>query len=224
MCIVLAGWTAAHIMRSTACTLHRLSDALNTHLGCAALPACLCAGLVYEVWAALQQLPYTDRFCLYADLKVCGARQGHSCMLSATQAFPDWCVARGCWLCPVHQQHSHAPLPPPPAASTCLKQEGGRTSLLLTAAAKLAETEVRRILRRVTAPANKKEAKTTMKPLGRMLAKIMHAAPLPVAEQLIRQVRVCAKRGGGGMAVQVAAGGSRWLQTAVVSHLPSPNP
>lgn len=27
-----------------------------------------------------------------------------------------------------------------------------------------------------------------MKPLGRMLAKIMHAAPLPVAEQLIRQV------------------------------------
>lgn len=28
-----------------------------------------------------------------------------------------------------------------------------------------------------------------MKPLGRMLAKIMHAAPLPVAEQLIRQVR-----------------------------------
>jgi THO complex subunit 2 len=69
-----------------------------------------------------------------------------------------------------------------------LVQEGGRTSPLLTAAAKLAETEVRRILRRVTAPANKKEAKTTMKPLGRMLAKIMHAAPLPVAEQLIRQV------------------------------------
>ena len=34
-----------------------------------------------------------------------------------------------------------------------------------------------------------KEAKATMKPLGRMLAKIMHAAPLPVAEQLIRQVR-----------------------------------
>lgn len=28
----------------------------------------------------------------------------------------------------------------------------------------------------------------TMKPLGRMLAKIMHAAPLAVAEQLIRQV------------------------------------
>lgn len=34
-----------------------------------------------------------------------------------------------------------------------------------------------------------KEAKATMKPLGRMLAKIMHAAPLAVAEQLIRQVR-----------------------------------
>jgi hypothetical protein len=27
---------------------------------------------VYEIWAALQQLPYTDRFCLYADLKVGG--------------------------------------------------------------------------------------------------------------------------------------------------------
>ncbi len=48
--------------------------------------------------------------------------------------------------------------------------------------------QVRRILRRVTAPANKKEAKLTMKPLGRMLAKIMHATPLAVAEQLIRQV------------------------------------
>ncbi len=35
-----------------------------------------------------------------------------------------------------------------------------------------------------------KEAKVTMKPLGRMLAKIMHAAPLAVAEQLIRQVRM----------------------------------
>lgn len=67
-------------------------------------------------------------------------------------------------------------------------QEGARTSPLLTASGKLAETEVRRILRRVTAPANKKEAKATMKPLGRMLAKIAHAAPLPVAEQLIRQV------------------------------------
>lgn len=116
-------------------------------------------------------------------------------------------------------------------------QEGAKASPLLTAAAKLAETEVRRILRRVTAPANKvrgwvmgrrclaaaanptvltkcsaaasaapstphthahaaipafhllqKEAKATMKPLGRMLAKIMHASPMPVAEQLIRQV------------------------------------
>ena len=38
----------------------------------ACLPACLASppGLVYEIWAALQQLPYTDRFCLYADLKV----------------------------------------------------------------------------------------------------------------------------------------------------------
>lgn len=31
------------------------------------------AALVYEVWAAVSQLPYTDRFCLYSDLKV-GAR------------------------------------------------------------------------------------------------------------------------------------------------------
>lgn len=63
-----------------------------------------------------------------------------------------------------HPSHPHPILPPPPPA------------------------QVRRILRRVTAPANKKEAKLTMKPLGRMLAKIMHATPLAVAEQLIRQV------------------------------------
>ena len=59
---------------------------------------------------------------------------------------------------------------------------------LLTASAKLAETEVRRILRRVTAPANRREAKTTMRPLGRMLAKIAHSSPFAVAEQLLRQV------------------------------------
>ena len=91
---------------------------------------------------------------------------------------------------------------------------------------------MRRILRRITAPANKvssssgptdgvqldvllpsvcqqlcsspllraivrlllcaaclqREARITMRPLGRMLAKIMHASPLAVAEQLIRQV------------------------------------
>lgn len=40
-----------------------------------------------------------------------------------------------------------------PTARTA--QEGPKSSPLLTAAAKLAETEVRRILRRVTAPANK---------------------------------------------------------------------
>ena len=38
---------------------------------------------------------------------------------------------------------------------------------LLTAASKLAETEIRRILRRVTAPANRKEAKVRLPPLGR---------------------------------------------------------
>lgn len=67
-------------------------------------------------------------------------------------------------------------------------QETTKESVLLTAASKLAETEVRRILRRVTAPATKKDAKQTMKPLGRMLAKIMHASPMAVAQQLIRQV------------------------------------
>ena len=146
----------------------------------------------------------------------------------------------------------HAP-PWLPAAALFPLQEGARGSPLLTAAGKLAETEVRRILRRVTAPANKKEAKVrpaaalpparlrllrqqqgglpadcahrpsslplqhhfmwrassrgpsdpsppllpphhqaTMKPLGRMLAKIMHAAPMAVAEQLIRQASATA--------------------------------
>lgn len=60
---------------------------------------------------------------------------------------------------------------------------------LLMAAAKLAETEARRVLRRVTAPSSHKEAKAAMKPLGRRLAKLTHAVPLPIAEQLIRQVR-----------------------------------
>ncbi|GAB4813521.1 hypothetical protein N2152v2_000567, partial [Parachlorella kessleri] len=61
-------------------------------------------------------------------------------------------------------------------------------SPLLIAASKLAETEVRRILRRVTAPASRKEGKAAMRPLGRALAKIMHAQPIAVCEQLLRQV------------------------------------
>jgi THO complex subunit 2 len=68
-------------------------------------------------------------------------------------------------------------------------------SPLLTAAAKLAETEVRRVLRRVVKPTTKREARTTMRPLGRMLAKIAHAAPLPVAEQLLSQVMYMAGLG-----------------------------
>eukprot|EP00887_Chlorella_sp_A99_P001761 scaffold19.g1761.t1 len=111
--------------------MHLLSD----HIMPAATLVPSNAGLVNEVWAAVSQLHYTERFCLYADLA-----------------------------------------------------EAAKTSPLLTAAAKLAETEVRRILRRVTAPANRREAKATMKPLGRMLAKITHATPLAVSEQLIRQV------------------------------------
>ena len=66
-------------------------------------------------------------------------------------------------------------------------------SPLLIAASKLAETEVRRILRRVTAPASRKEAKAAMRPLGRALAKIMHAQPIAVCEQLLRQVRANAR-------------------------------
>jgi THO complex subunit 2 len=91
--------------------------------------------LSLEVWSALSKLPYTQRFCLYGQVR-----------------------------------------------------DAAEKSPLLRASAKLAETEVRRILRRVTAPANRREAKLTMRPLGRMLAKITHANPLAVAEQLLRQV------------------------------------
>lgn len=59
---------------------------------------------------------------------------------------------------------------------------------LLRASSKLAETEVRRILRRVTAPANRKEAKLAMRPISRLLAKISHACPFVVSTQLLRQV------------------------------------
>lgn len=59
---------------------------------------------------------------------------------------------------------------------------------LLQASEKLAETEVRRILRRVTAPTNKREAKMTMRPIGRLLGKISHANPFMVCRQLLRQV------------------------------------
>ena len=43
---------------------------------------CTSAGLVYEIWRALEQLPYTDRFCIYADaLKVgCQLRSAGSCL------------------------------------------------------------------------------------------------------------------------------------------------
>lgn len=54
---------------------------------------------------------------------------------------------------PPRPHTSCAPTPPSPVQSLF------KGSSLLTAASKLAETEVRRILRRVTAPANRKEAK-----------------------------------------------------------------
>ena len=59
---------------------------------------------------------------------------------------------------------------------------------LLVASQKLAETEVRRILRRVTAPSSKREAKLTMRPVARLLAKVSHANPFIVCKQLLRQV------------------------------------
>lgn len=78
-------------------------------------------------------------------------------------------------------------------------KKASASSLLLTASAKLAETEIRRILRRVTAPTNKREGKMAMRPLGRMLAKIAHANPMAVSEQLLRQVM-----GMPGMVVSIA--------------------
>ena len=61
-------------------------------------------------------------------------------------------------------------------------------SPLLLASEKLAETEARRILRRVTAPTNNKDTKKTMRPIGRLLAKVAHANPFVVCRQLLRQV------------------------------------
>ena len=74
-----------------------------------------------------------------------------------------------------------------PHTSTRL-QEQTQTKSVLLAAAKLAETEARRVLRRVTAPSSHKEAKAAARPLSRRLAKIAHALPLQISEQLIRQV------------------------------------
>jgi THO complex subunit 2 len=83
----------------------------------------------------LSKLPYTERFCLYAEF-----------------------------------------------------EDVVKRSPLLQASEKLAETEIRRILRRVTAPTNKKEAKLTMRPIARLLAKISHANPFVICRQLLRQV------------------------------------
>lgn len=135
---VLGAITSEHAADSSRVSSQQLSAA-HSVLGSNILPAMALlpsnVALIQEIWAVLSPMPYTKRFCFYAELK-----------------------------------------------------EDAKNSALLTASAKLAETEVRRILRRVTAPATKKEAKMTMKPLGRMLAKIMHANPLAVAEQLLRQV------------------------------------
>ena len=62
------------------------------------------------------------------------------------------------------------------------------SSPLLQASEKLAETEARRILRRVTAPTNNKDTRKTMRPIGRLLAKVAHSNPFVVCRQLLRQV------------------------------------
>ena len=62
------------------------------------------------------------------------------------------------------------------------------SSPLLQASEKLAETEARRIRRRVTAPTNNKDTRKTMRPIGRLLAKVAHANPFVVCRQLLRQV------------------------------------
>ncbi len=59
---------------------------------------------------------------------------------------------------------------------------------LLAAAAKLASVELKKVLRRVHVPQNKKDNKEKLKPFGRMLAKVAAANPLAVAETMIAQV------------------------------------
>lgn len=89
-----------------------------------------------------------------------------------------------------------------------LQQERALKSPLLLGAAKLAETEARRVLRRVTAPSSHKEAKLAARPLSRRLAKVTHAVPLHIAEQLIRQVSCC---GVGILAFQLQPNQPLWL-------------
>jgi hypothetical protein len=61
----------------------------------------------------------------------------------------------------------------------------------MTASAKLAVVELKKVLRRVHAPESAKDKKGEIKMFGRMLAKIAAANPLAVAQLVIAQVRIC---------------------------------
>eukprot|EP00889_Picochlorum_renovo_P001076 jgi/Picre1/28106/NNA_003513.t1 len=60
--------------------------------------------------------------------------------------------------------------------------------VFVRASEKMAETEVRRILRRVTAPSSRREVKMTVRPISRLLGKICHSNPFTICRQLLRQV------------------------------------
>ena len=61
------------------------------------------------------------------------------------------------------------------------------TSPLLSAASKLAVTEARKVLRRLHAPADKRDRRDALAPFGRMLGKAAAAAPLPIAAAVAAQ-------------------------------------
>jgi hypothetical protein len=54
--------------------------------------------------------------------------------------------------------------------------------------AKKATVEVKRILRRLHVPQDRAERKKKLKPFGRTMGKIGHAAPLAVMEAIVQQV------------------------------------
>jgi len=59
---------------------------------------------------------------------------------------------------------------------------------LLSAASRMAVVEVRKIMRRLHVPADKRERTTYLAPFSRMLGKASHAAPLAVCAALVAQV------------------------------------
>jgi hypothetical protein len=58
----------------------------------------------------------------------------------------------------------------------------------LGAAARLAATETRKVLKRLHTAPDKRERKDVVKPHARLLAKIGAANPLPVLEVMVQQV------------------------------------